>query len=114
MPTKIITLTTDFGLKDPYAAEMKAAILSICPNSTIVDITHEIAQFNIRMGAYVLASASPYFPEGTIHVAVVDPDVGARRRPILIQTRKSFFVGPDTKKKNKKNRGRRRRTGVWA
>jgi len=95
VPTKIITLTTDFGLKDPYAAEMKAAILSICPNSTIVDITHEIAQFNIRMGAYVLASASPYFPEGTIHVAVVDPDVGARRRPILIQTRKSFFVGPD-------------------
>jgi S-adenosylmethionine hydrolase len=92
---KIITLTTDFGLKDPYAAEMKAAILSISADATIVDVTHDIAQFNIRMGAYVLASAAPYFPEGTIHVAVVDPGVGTRRRPLLIQTRQSFFVGPD-------------------
>ncbi|HEX9862557.1 MAG TPA: S-adenosyl-l-methionine hydroxide adenosyltransferase family protein [Candidatus Bathyarchaeia archaeon] len=92
---KIITLTTDFGLKDPYAAEMKATILSISSDATIVDVTHGIAQFNIRMGAYVLASAAPYFPEGTIHVAVVDPGVGARRRPLLIQTRQSFFVGPD-------------------
>jgi S-adenosylmethionine hydrolase len=95
MPSKIITLTTDFGLKDPYAAEMKAAILSICPNTIIVDITHEIAKFNIRMGAYVLASAVPYFPKGSVHVAVVDPGVGTRRRPILIQTRQGFFVGPD-------------------
>jgi S-adenosylmethionine hydrolase len=95
MPSKIITLTTDFGLKDPYAAEMKAAILSIYPNAVIVDITHEIAKFNIRMGAYVLASAVPYFPKGSVHVAVVDPGVGTRRRPILIQTRQGFFVGPD-------------------
>ena len=92
---KIITLTTDFGLKDPYAAEMKAAILSISPNATIVDVTHDVAQFNIRMGAYVLASAAPYFPKGTIHVAVVDPNVGTRRRPLLVQTLHSFFVGPD-------------------
>jgi S-adenosylmethionine hydrolase len=95
MPSKIITLTTDFGLKDPYPAEMKAAILSICPNAVIVDITHEIAKFNMRMGAYVLASAVPYFPKGSVHVAVVDPGVGTRRRPILIQTRQGFFVGPD-------------------
>jgi S-adenosylmethionine hydrolase len=93
--TKIITLTTDFGLKDPYAAEMKAAILSLCPNAAIVDITHEIEKFNIRMGAYVLSSAAPYFPKGTIHVAVVDPGVGTRRRSILIQTQQGFFVGPD-------------------
>jgi S-adenosylmethionine hydrolase len=93
--TKIITLTTDFGLKDPYAAEMKAAILGICPNAAIVDITHEIEKFNIRMGAYVLASAVPYFPKGTIHVAVVDPGVGTQRRPILIQTQQGFFIGPD-------------------
>jgi S-adenosylmethionine hydrolase len=92
---KIITLTTDFGLKDPYAAEMKAAILSLSPDITIIDVTHEIAQFNIRMGAYVLASAAPYFPEGTIHVAVVDPSVGTRRRPLLMQTQHGFFVGPD-------------------
>jgi S-adenosylmethionine hydrolase len=95
MPSKIITLTTDFGWKDPYAAEMKAAILSICPNAVIVDITHEIAKFNIRMGAYVLASAVPYFPKGSVHVAVVDPGVGTRRRPIVIQTKQGFFVGPD-------------------
>jgi S-adenosylmethionine hydrolase len=91
----MITLTTDFGLKDPYVAEMKAVILSICPNAVIVDITHEIAKFNIRMGAYVLASAVPYFPAGSIHVAIVDPGVGTRRRPIVIQTKQSFFVGPD-------------------
>jgi len=93
--TKIITLTTDFGLKDPYVAEMKAAILGISPNAVIVDITHEIEKFNIRTGAYVLASAVPYFPTGTIHVAVVDPGVGTRRRPMLIQTQQGFFIGPD-------------------
>jgi S-adenosylmethionine hydrolase len=95
MPSKIATLTTDFGLKDPYAAEMKAAILGICPNAVIVDVTHEIAKFNIRMGAYVLASATAYFPGGAVHVAVVDPGVGTQRRPILIQTKQGFFVGPD-------------------
>jgi len=91
----VITLTTDFGLKDPYAAEMKAAILGICPHAVIVDITHEIAKFNIRMGAYVLASATPYFSKGAVHVAVVDPGVGTQRRPIVIQTKQGFFVGPD-------------------
>jgi len=91
----MITLTTDFGLKDPYVAEMKAVILGICPNAVIVDITHEIAKFNIRMGAYVLASAVPYFPKGSIHVTVVDPGVGTRRCPIVIQTKQSFFIGPD-------------------
>ena len=95
MQKKLVTLTTDFGSRDPYVAEMKAAILSISPEATIVDVTHEIAKFNIRMGAYALASAAPYFPKGTIHVAVVDPGVGTRRRPILIQTQLGFFIGPD-------------------
>jgi S-adenosylmethionine hydrolase len=95
VPTRILTLTTDFGLKDPYVAEIKAAILGLCPNAAVVDITHEIEKFNIRMGAYVLGSATPYFPKDTIHVAVVDPGVGTHRRPILIQTRRGFFVGPD-------------------
>ncbi len=95
MPNPIITLTTDFGLKDPYVAEMKAVILSISPNAAVVDITHEIEKFNIRMGAYVLASASPYFPKGTIHVAVVDPSVGTKRYPILIQTKHGFYIGPN-------------------
>ena len=95
MPHLVISLTTDFGIRDPYVAEMKAVILSISPNATIVDITHEIEKFNIRMAAYILASASPYFPKGTIHVAVVDPSVGTKRLPILMQTKHSFYIGPD-------------------
>ena len=95
MPNPIITLTTDFGFRDPYVAEIKAVILSISPNARIVDVTHEVDKFSIRMGAYVLACAAPYFPEGTVHLAVVDPGVGTRRRAILIQTRNSFFIGPD-------------------
>jgi S-adenosylmethionine hydrolase len=74
---------------------VKAVILSIYPTATIVDITHEIEKFNIRMGAYILASVSPYFPKGTIHLAVVDPKVGTKRRPLLIQTMHGFYVGPD-------------------
>jgi len=92
---KIVTLTTDFGLRDPYVAEMKAAILGICPAATIVDITHEVEKFNVRMGAHILASAAQHFPEGTIHVAVVDPEVGTQRQPLLIQTKRGFFIGPD-------------------
>lgn len=95
MARPIITLTTDFGLKDPYVAEMKAVILSISPNATIVDVTHEIDKFDVRMGAYVLASASRYFPNRTIHVAVVDPGVGTKRRPIIVQTEQASYVGPD-------------------
>jgi S-adenosylmethionine hydrolase len=93
--TKIVTLTTDLGLRDPYVAEMKAAILSICSDAVIVDISHEMEKFNIRMGAYVLASAAPYFPKGTVHVAVVDPGVGTQRRSLVIETKQGFFVGPD-------------------
>jgi len=91
----IITLTTDFGLKDPYVAEMKAVILSLSPNVEVVDIAHQVEKFNVRMGAYVLASAAPYFPRGTVHVAVVDPGVGTERQPILIQTGNGFLIGPD-------------------
>jgi S-adenosylmethionine hydrolase len=91
----MITLTSDFGLKDPYVAEMKGVILTIIPNATLVDITHDIEKFNIRMAAFTLASAVPYFPKGTVHLAVVDPGVGTQRRAILVQTKQSFFVGPD-------------------
>jgi len=91
----IISLLTDFGLKDPYAAEMKAVILSLCPNARIVDITHLVEKFNVRMGAFTLASAAPYFPKGTIHVAVVDPSVGTKRRALLVETDEAFCIGPD-------------------
>ena len=95
MLNPIITLTTDFGLADPYVAEMKAVILKINPNARIVDISHQIEKFNIRMGAYVLAAAAPYFPKGTVHVAVIDPGVGTKRKPIMIEAKNSFFIGPD-------------------
>jgi len=95
MPNPIITLTTDFGLRDPYVAEMKAVILNISPDTSIVDMSHEVEKFNLRMGAYFLASAAHYFPKGTIHVAVVDPGVGTKRKAILIKTRHGCYVGPD-------------------
>ena len=95
MRPPIITLLTDFGLKDPYVAEMKGTILSICPEAEIVDITHQIEKFNVNMGAYVLASSAPHFPEGTIHVAVVDPGVGTKRRAIILKSVRSIYVGPD-------------------
>ena len=95
MLNPIITLTTDFGLKDPYVAEMKAVILSIGSDVIIVDISHQVQKFNVRMAAFILASASPYFPSGTVHVAVVDPRVGTKRRAICIEGKHSFYIGPD-------------------
>jgi S-adenosylmethionine hydrolase len=74
---------------------MKGAILSIIQNAIIVDVTHEIEKFNIKQAAFVLASVVPYFPKGTIHVAVVDPGVGTERLPILIQTKQGYLIGPD-------------------
>ena len=91
----IISLLSDFGIKDSYVAQMKAIILSINTKARIIDITHEIEKFNIRNGAFVLASAVTSFPPKTIHVAVVDPGVGTKRRPIIIKTKKSLYVGPD-------------------
>lgn len=95
MANQLISLTTDFGLRDPYVAEMKAVILGLSPESKIIDISHEIERFNVAMGSYTLASASPYFPKGTIHVVVIDPGVGTLREAILIRTRSGYYVGPD-------------------
>ncbi|MBC7257946.1 MAG: SAM-dependent chlorinase/fluorinase [Chloroflexi bacterium] len=91
----IITLMTDFGEEDSYVAEMKGVILSICPNATLVDITHHVRPQDIRQGAFVLAASSRAFPMGTVHLAVVDPGVGTERRPIAVQTDRGFFVAPD-------------------
>jgi S-adenosylmethionine hydrolase len=91
----VVGLLSDFGLKDSYVAEVKAVILRICPDAQIVDISHEVTKFDVRMGAFLLASAVPYFPKGTVHVAVVDPGVGTKRRPIIVETKRGFLVGPD-------------------
>ncbi len=91
----LITLTTDFGLEDPYVGIMKGVILNIHRDCRIVDISHGIASQDILVGALTLNSSFRFFPKGTIHVAVVDPGVGSSRRPILVQTEDYFFVGPD-------------------
>ncbi len=94
-PLNIITLTTDFGTGDTYAGTMKGVILSINPQCRIVDLTHQISPQDIMGGCMSLSASYGFFPNGTIHLAVVDPGVGSNRRPILIETEKYFFVGPD-------------------
>lgn len=91
----IITLLTDFGTEDSYVSAMKGVILSINPDATIIDISHQIPPQDITAGAFVLSQSAPFFPKGTVHIAVVDPGVGGKRKPILIETDKYFFVGPD-------------------
>ncbi len=91
----IITLTTDFGLRDSFVGTMKGVILSIAPTAQIVDITHGIAAGDIRGGAFALMTAAPFFPAGTIHVAVIDPGVGSTRKAIAIRTGRAIFLGPD-------------------
>jgi len=95
LPRPVITLTTDFGLKDHYVAAIKGVILKLCPNAQIVDVSHTINRHDVREAAYVLAQASPYFPEDTVHVVVVDPGVGTERRRLAIRGRRGYFVGPD-------------------
>jgi len=91
----VITLTTDFGLQDPYVAAAKGVILSINPQVTIVDISHSVEPQNIRQAAFLLSTTHHYFPKGTIHVAVVDPGVGTERKAVLLVTPRGFFIAPD-------------------
>jgi S-adenosylmethionine hydrolase len=91
----LITLLTDFGTADGYVGAMKGVILSINPQARVVDLTHDIAPQDILGGAFALAASVPYFPPGTIHVAVVDPGVGSQRKPLLISWRSHFLLGPD-------------------
>jgi S-adenosylmethionine hydrolase len=91
----LITLTTDFGLRDPFAGIMKGVILSINADVQLVDLTHQVESFDVLEGALTLAESYRYFPPGTIHMVVVDPGVGSERRPILVSTPDAAFVGPD-------------------
>jgi S-adenosylmethionine hydrolase len=91
----VITLTTDFGLADPYVAAMKGVILSLNPSATLVDITHQIRPQQVAQAAFLLAQAFPFFPPGTIHVVVVDPGVGTARRALALATPQMTLVGPD-------------------
>ncbi len=91
----IITMITDFGTNDHYVGVMKGVVLGINPDATIVDISHGVRQQDIRQGAYLLRSSYRYFPPGTIHLVVIDPGVGSTRKPIIIETKNYYFVGPD-------------------
>jgi len=92
----VIGLFTDYGWEDPYVAQLKGVILTINPNAHLLDITHTVSPFNIADGAYLLDQCAEEFPAGTIFVAVVDPQVGTDRNPILLETAKGkYFVGPD-------------------
>jgi hypothetical protein len=92
---RIITLTTDFGLKEHYVGAMKGVILSINPDVIIMDITHEIPPRDIFKAAFTLKNFYSYFPPGTIHIAVVDPGVGSKRKPIALEADNNIFIGPD-------------------
>lgn len=91
----LITLTTDFGLTDEYAAVMKGVIYSRCPEAVIVDLSHEVPPHDIRRASRLVASAYRYFPQHTVHVVVVDPGVGSSRRIILLEAAGQLFLAPD-------------------
>ena len=91
----ILTLTTDFGDKDGFVGTMKGVIWSICPAAQIADISHTVTPQNVLEGAIVLWRAYPFFPAGSVHVAVIDPGVGTSRRPMAAHLGVHYFVGPD-------------------
>lgn len=91
----IITLTTDFGVADPYVGTMKGVMLTIAHDAHLVDITHEIPPQDVLQTAFVIYTACRFFPPHTVHLVVVDPGVGSTRRAIAVRTPHGFFVGPD-------------------
>jgi len=91
----IITLTTDYGTNDHLVGVLKGVILKINPDAQIVDITHQVAPFDLLDGALAIASAYEYFPPRTIHVVVIDPGVGTERRPLLVSGQNQYFRAPD-------------------
>ncbi len=90
-----ITLMTDFGIKDGNVGVMKGVIWGICPSAQISDLSHMVGPQNIREAALILLRSAPYFPKGTVHVVVVDPGVGTRRRPMAARIGDWYYVGPD-------------------
>ena len=94
-PSRIITLMTDFEISDHYVGVMKGVILNISPQVQVVDITHAVPPQDIHGAAFLIDSTYRYFPDGTIHVIVVDPGVGSERKAIVCQTETAYFVCPD-------------------
>lgn len=92
---KIITFLSDFGDKDWFVAAVKGEILKISKNVLIVDISHRLVSYDIHSAAFVLKSAYRNFPKGSIHLVVIDPGVGSKRKPVIVQSDGYYFVGPD-------------------
>lgn len=95
MPAPVVTLTTDFGTADGYAAAVKGVLLSAAPEATVVDLSHDLPPHDVIAGAWLLLRAVPFFPAGTVHLGVVDPGVGGPRRALLLHAGGQYFVGPD-------------------
>src|SRR5438105_9114057 len=95
MSRPVIALLTDFGVRDHYVGTMKGVALTICPEATLVDISHEVPPHDVVAGALELAACYRYFPPGTIFLVVVDPGVGSVRRGIAAEAGEYRFVAPD-------------------
>jgi S-adenosylmethionine hydrolase len=91
----LLTLLTDFGLNDYYVAAVKGTVLRLAPGATLVDISHDVPPGDVETAAFLLAAASPAFPDGTVYLAVVDPGVGSARRMLAVRTARAWFVAPD-------------------
>ncbi len=92
---KIVTLTTDFGLRDFYVGALKGVMLSINPELQIIDVAHTITGHDVLEAAFIVKGFYRSFPKGTVHLAIVDPGVGGARRPILVESKDYYFIGPD-------------------
>jgi S-adenosylmethionine hydrolase len=92
---RIVTVTTDFGLSDPFVGIMHGVVLNIHPETTVVDISHAVPSYDVLGGAWTITQAYRFFPPRTVHVVVVDPGVGSLRRPIIVETDDYVFVAPD-------------------
>ncbi len=112
MTPGILTLTTDFGAEGPYVAAIKGVVLGLAPGTQIVDVSHAVSPQNILEGAFVLAGIVPYFPAGTVHLAVIDPGVGTDRRLVAARVADQWFVVPDNGLVGEVLRGRDL-AGVW-
>lgn len=95
MSHPLVTFTSDFGIQDWFVGVVHGAIHAVCPGATVIDITHAIPPGLVGRGAFVLETAAPDFPLGTIHLAVVDPGVGTERRALAVKAHGQYFVGPD-------------------
>ncbi|MEE8640473.1 MAG: SAM-dependent chlorinase/fluorinase [bacterium] len=91
----IVTLTSDFGVSDGYVASMRGVLLKLCPGARLVDISHDVPPHEILPTALIIEATAPYFPSNTIHLVVVDPGVGSRRRALALAAAGQYFVGPD-------------------